>query len=112
MNDETNNPDSTPTQQKLYGQTALITWKELQRFFAQGVVMWVDEDCDLIEIGTLIAEDEAEKIEALLESAKFATVSNEQAKNWFAQDATLWSLVVAPFVLVQERAPERDYTKS
>ena len=107
MKNETNNPESTPVKQKLHEETALIAWKELQRFFAQGVVMWVDRDCDLVEIGTFIAEDQTDEIEALMASSKFVAVSNEQAKKWFANDISLWSLVVAPFVLVQERTKEK-----
>ena len=45
-------------------------------------------------------------------SAKLAAVSNLQAKNWFECDATLWSLVVAPFVLVQERPQENAQQKN
>ncbi|MFT5137228.1 MAG: hypothetical protein ACI8XV_002265 [Arenicella sp.] len=110
MKEDANNPASTS--QKLHEQTALIAWKELQRFFAQGVVMWVDDDCDLVEIGTFIVEDQAPKIEALVASTKLAAVSNLQAKNWFECDAILWSLVVAPFVLVQERPQENAQQKN
>jgi hypothetical protein len=104
MKEDANNPVSTL--QNLHEQTALIAWKDLQVFFAQGVVMWVDEDRDLVEIGTFIVDDQAKKIEALIASTKLAAVSNVQAKNWFERDASLWSLVVAPFVLVQERLQE------
>ena len=110
MKEDANNPVSTS--QKLHEQTALIAWKELQRFFAQGVVMWVDEDCDLVEIGTFIVDDQAKKIEALMASTKLAAVSNVQAKNWFERDVSLWSLVVAPFVLVQERPQENAQQKN
>ncbi len=110
MKEDANNPVSTS--QKLHEQTALIAWKELQRFFAQGVVMWVDEDCDLVEIGTFIVDDQAKKIEALMASSKLAAVSNVQAKNWFERDASLWSLVVAPFVLVQEGPQENAQPKN
>ena len=110
MKEDANNP--VPTSQKLHEQTALIAWKELQRFFAQGVVMWVDEDCDLVEIGTFIVDDQAKKIEALMASTKLAAASNVQAKNWFERDVSLWSLVVAPFVLVQERPQENAQQKN
>ena len=33
MKNETNSPESTPIKQKLHEETALIAWKELQRFF-------------------------------------------------------------------------------
>ena len=106
MNEDSMNSVSTALKQKLHEQTALIAWKELQRFFAQGVVIWVDDDCDLVEIGSFIAGDQTKKIAALLASTKLAAVSSEQAKNWFERDASLWSLVVAPFVLVQEGAQQ------
>lgn len=108
MKNDQNGPESIPMKQKLHEETALIAWKELQRFFAQGIVMWVHEDHDLVEIGTFIAQDQVIEIEALMESSKFAVVSDDQAKKWFDQDISLWSLVVAPFVLVQEQGRQTD----
>lgn len=104
MKGHANSSESIPIKQKLHEETALIAWKELQRFFAQGVVMWVDNSCDLVEVGSFIAQDQAREIEALMASSKFMAVGDDQAKKWFDQGTSLWSLVVAPFVLVQEQS--------
>jgi hypothetical protein len=35
---------------KLLGETASITWKELQPFFAKGALLWVEPSQDLIAV--------------------------------------------------------------
>ena len=89
--------------EKLHSETAQISWLELQRFFAQGVVMQVDSEVDLVEVAVLFAEDESEKLKSLVETNKVCAPSNDQARDWFEREVVLWSVVVAPFVLVQER---------
>jgi len=91
------------TLEQLYSETAQISWLELQRFFAQGVLMNVDPSLDLPEVAVLFAEDKALELEPLLNSGQVAIPSNEQARLWFDKHAILWSVVVAPFVLVQEK---------
>lgn len=88
--------------QKLHSETAQIKWSELQRFFAQGSVLLVATELDLVATAVLFAEDEAELLEPLLRLSQVVAPSSEQAKQWFIDDALLWSVVVAPFVLVQE----------
>lgn len=88
--------------EKLVSETALISWLELQRFFAQGSVMWVAEQIDLVATAAFLAEDQSEELTPLLESSQIAPVSNDQAKQWYASKTVLWCVVVAPFVLVQE----------
>ena len=91
-----------PLLEKLHSETAQISWLELQRFFAQGVVMYVDSSLDLVEVAMLFAKDDSSKIEGLLECKKVCAPGNDQARGWFEREALLWSVVVAPFVLVQE----------
>jgi hypothetical protein len=87
--------------QKLVLETATIKWCELQRFFAQGNVLFVAEGEDLVEVAVGFARDDAEIVAALLERGAVSIVSDAQARVWIEQDATVWSVVVAPFVLVQ-----------
>lgn len=91
---------------KLHGETARINWQDLQRFFAQGAVLHVSSNLDLIEIAVLFAEDNAEQLEPLLESLEIRQPSNDQARNWYANNVELWSVVVAPYVLVQEQTSD------
>lgn len=95
-------PDLTLSQ-KLHSETALIAWVELQKFFAQGVVMLVDGSLNIVETAVLFAEDQADDIAKLVTANTLTYPSNDQARNWFDTDAELWSVVVAPYVLVQEQ---------
>lgn len=98
-------PELTPLQ-KLYSETATIPWHELQRFFAQGSVLHVADDLDLVTTALLFSEDNAAELEPLIKSQRVIAPSNDQARTWFDNDVTLWSVVVAPFVLVQNLKDE------
>jgi hypothetical protein len=89
---------------KLLGETASITWKELQPFFAKGALLWVETSLDLIEVAEAVAENEASKVSAWLASGQVAKVSEARAMDLVERDPTLWAVVVAPWVLVQDRA--------
>ena len=99
----TENRIDTPLKQKLHLETAPISWRELQRFFAQGLVRVVDSNCDLIEVAAYFVEDRAQILEAMLADGLISLPGNDQARQWYSADSKLWSVVVAPFVLVQEQ---------
>ena len=88
---------------KLNLETAQIEWKELQRFFATGAVFFVDASLDMVDVALKISEDNRAAVEAWLNDGQLAQVSDEQALRWFETDALLWSVVVKPWVLVQDR---------
>ncbi|MBA1272371.1 DUF2288 domain-containing protein [Stutzerimonas azotifigens] len=88
---------------KLLGETAVISWAELQPFFARGALLHVASDADLVEVATAVAEDDSARIGRWLASGALAKVGEEQARLWLEQDPTLWAVVVAPWVLVQQR---------
>ena len=90
---------------KLNRETARIPWRELQRFYAQGAVIAVGQNMDLIHVAKAFAEDDSPWIAALLEAGDVARVGESQASQWFDEDREVWAVVVAPWVLVQsERA--------
>lgn len=86
---------------KLNSETALIHWHELQRYFAQGLTIYVARDLDLIDIAHLIATDNSQTIKPLLHQGKIGAVSNEQAQTFYQTNQAMWAVVVAPWVLVQ-----------
>jgi hypothetical protein len=95
--------DGEKTQKaKLNLETARVDWVELQRFFAQGSVIWVDNSLDLIDVAHDVAEDNSSTIRRWMEAGVLATVSDQQAKQWLAENARLWTVVVRPLLLVQE----------
>ena len=89
---------------KLLGETASITWKELQPFFAKGALLWVEPSQDLIAVAQAFAEDAEAKVAVWLESGEVGKVSESTALDLLERDPPLWAVVVAPWVLVQERA--------
>ncbi|WP_162622506.1 DUF2288 family protein, partial [Acinetobacter baumannii] len=46
---------------KLRGETAAISWAELQPFFARGALLQVDAALDLVEVAEALAGDDREK---------------------------------------------------
>ena len=88
---------------RLNAETAKIPWSELQRFFAKGVVLVVDAQLDIIEVACELSLDNKSQWDEWLSSGQIAKVSDKQAQYWFDSDALLWAVVVAPWVLVQEK---------
>jgi len=89
---------------KLLGETARAPWHELQRFFAQGRVLAVETGTDLIEVGMALACDERAQFERWMRDGEVALVSDAQASAWSEGDATLWTMVVRPWIVVQPAA--------
>ncbi len=88
---------------KINLETAQIPWKELERYFAAGKIIAVDDKMDMIQVATLMASDDVEAISALLEKKQIEKVTDEQARIWSDSDALLWAVVVRPWILVQQR---------
>jgi hypothetical protein len=88
---------------KVNRETARLPWSELQRHFAQGTVIYVSEALDLVDVAVRISHDDKESIARWMADGKLAKVSDAQAKAWADSDASLWTSVVSPFVLVQPK---------
>jgi hypothetical protein len=88
-------------QQKLNLETAVIKWKDLQVFFAQGKLLIISNCMDLIEVATIIAENDAKKLSKLIEakSVQFATI--DWVKENAQESSELWAVVVSPYVVAQ-----------
>jgi hypothetical protein len=95
---------------KLNQETARIPWSALQRFFAQGHVVWVSNDLDLIEVASWLSRDRTPSVTSAMEQGAVARVSDEQARCWSNAQASLWAVVVRPWVLVQEGRCESGST--
>lgn len=82
-------------------ETAQIHWHELQRFFASGNAIAVDESLDLIYVATEITKDNAAQIKIWMDAGLVDAVKDTQAHEWYESNAVVWALVVKPWVLVQ-----------
>ena len=83
--------------------TARARWSELAVHFARGAVLRVDPALDLVAVAQAFTEDDSSRVKPWLDSGEVAAVSDEEASVWADDDAGLWTVVVAPWVLVQDR---------
>ncbi len=88
--------------QKLNLETAKIHWSELQKFYAQGLILIVDPKLDLVDIAANFVDDDKTKIEALLNDSSVRKAQQDDARLWHENQSTFWAVVTAPWVLVQE----------
>ncbi|AZZ91081.1 DUF2288 family protein [Hahella sp. KA22] len=88
---------------KLVSDTARINWRELERFYAKGQVVLVSTELDLIETAAAVAQDDKQKVEAWIKSGELGGVTAETAQRWHDESYELWAVVVAPWVLVQDK---------
>lgn len=97
--------ESKYTLQDLHAQTARIDWQSLETHFARGVVVRVDSGLDLVEVATCFANDDRSPTEAWIDAGQVEHLTLETARDWEKRDPELWAVVVAPWVVVQEREP-------
>lgn len=95
--------DIKETAARLNTETARINWRELERHYARGVLMTVAAEMDLVMTAAHMARDDKVIIEACMEKGHLYPTTDENARDWHERDPDLWAVVVAPWVLVQER---------
>ncbi|OQX15767.1 MAG: hypothetical protein BWK73_06050 [Thiothrix lacustris] len=97
--------EALPLRDRLNLETARIGWRELERYFAGGKVIHVDATLDLVEVATTFAEDNTHSVQQWLQTHQIAPLRDETAIDWANRPPdNLWAVVVAPWVLVQERS--------
>lgn len=92
----------------LHGETSKLPWSELEKHFAQGVVFKVERGLDILDVAIVIARDDKDTLKVWLEERKVMAVDVDDAKKWHDMSASLWTVVVAPFILVQEYEQKLD----
>ena len=87
---------------KINLETSQMQWTELLRYFAAGTVIAVSDDLDLIDVAARIANDDTASIAQWMAESRVGKVSDAQAKAWLDAEAALWTVVVKPWILVQQ----------
>ncbi len=105
MSDEPVELNAAELRQKLNLETGKLPWSELQRHFARGVVVVVGPQLDLIKVAAAFAEDDRRRIEQWIQQEQLVRAHDEHALKWTEQEPDFWSVVVAPWVIVQEITP-------
>lgn len=88
---------------KLNLETGQMSWTELQRYFARGVVVCVQPGMDLVQVAHKFVNDDSAAIQEWLQNGKVKRATDDEAKRWHETQAGFWAIVVTPWVLVQEQ---------
>ncbi|HPQ94358.1 MAG: DUF2288 domain-containing protein [Thiothrix sp.] len=88
---------------KLNLETASVSWHELALFFARGRVIEVKNGLDLVEVAAALTSDNTVLFSRWIEIGSIRHLPDATARAWVLDDSHLWAVVVAPWVLVQDR---------
>ncbi|HLV77696.1 MAG TPA: DUF2288 domain-containing protein [Marinobacter sp.] len=89
---------------KLNLETSRINWHELQTYYARGQVVRVAAELDLLQVAVELTADNKPLFEQWMRSGQVGEVEPDLARAWYERNAELWAVVVAPWILVQDRA--------
>jgi hypothetical protein len=98
-------PDIEDLRLKLNRETARLPWHELQRHFAAGIVVEVDQVLDLIDVAVAFGSDDSVAVSSWMAGQQLGKVDDQRAATWLESDVVLWTVVVRPWILVQLAKP-------
>ncbi len=88
---------------KLLGETSRINWRDLEIFYAKGQVVEVQPELDLIDVALAVSKDDSASVGNWMDQRKVGQVEPEKARRWHEEKREVWAVVVAPWVLVQDK---------
>ena len=94
--------DPLKTYDDLKQECAPIAYKEIEQFFARGMLVLVAEDLDIIEVALCIQADDTQQINEWISSEKVIRVHDEYALKWSKKETILMAVTAVPWLLVQE----------
>ncbi len=108
MNDQITQEEEVPevTRETLNLETAKIAWKDLEVHFASGNVISVSPELDLIDVALVITKDDSTQLKEWTEHGLIDSVTDEQAKTFHETKATVWAVVIKPWILIQSATSE------
>ena len=90
------------TREELLQECAPISYKEIEQFFARGMMVLVDSAIDIIDVALLVQADDSQQLEKLIKQGKITRVHDDYAKLWSVENPNLMAITVVPWLLVQE----------
>ena len=90
------------TKDKVNQETSQIAWSELQRFFAQGLAVYISPSLDLVKVADAFAKDNKSLVEEWMQQQQVHLVSDQQASKCIQDDSQVWAVVIKPWVLIQD----------
>lgn len=94
--------DENKTYEDLKQECAPITYKEIEQFFARGMLVLVTDDLDIIDVALVIQADDTQKLNEWISQEQVIRVHDDHAKKWSKQETVLMAVTAVPWLLVQE----------
>ncbi len=88
--------------QELKGECAPVFYKEIEKFFAKGMLVLVADELDIIDVALAIQNDQTEQMEQWIKDKQVIRVHDEHAIKWSKTNEPLMAITAVPWVLVQE----------
>ncbi|WP_395376654.1 DUF2288 family protein [Marinicella sp. W31] len=88
--------------ERLRKECAEISYLEIQKFFAKGVILVVHKEVNLIDVAYKIHQDDADTIGQLMDKGRLVRAHDAHAKRWHEEKTQFNAVTVAPWLLVQE----------
>lgn len=93
----------TSKRETLEASIGPVHFSDLRTHVTRGVVIVVANELDLLDVGVAVAEDAKDTVEAWIASGALRKPGLDDLQRWAKVEGAGWnSLVVAPFVLVQD----------
>ncbi len=90
------------TREQLQQECAPLFYKEVERFFAKGMLVLVSKNVDIINVALIIQDDNVQALQKLIDEGQVVRVNDNHAIQWSQQQSQLLAVTAVPWLLVQE----------
>ena len=90
------------TYQELQQECAPIAYKEIEMFFARGMLVLVENNTDILDVALIIQADDTNGLNKLIQQGKVIRAHDDHAINWSQNNTQLMAVTAVPWLLVQE----------
>lgn len=90
------------TYEDLKQECAPIAYKEIEQFFARGMLVLVTDDLDIIDVALVIQADDTKQLNEWISQERVIRVHDDYAIKWSKQQMLLMAVTAVPWLLVQE----------
>ena len=94
------------TRESINLETSKIAWKDLEVYYAGGNVISVSPELDLIDVVLVITKDDSTQLKEWTKQGLIDSVTDEQAKQYADTQASVWAVVIKPWILIQSATSE------
>ena len=94
---------SDQLKEKLTSEIDTCSWSLLDAHYLKGTVFIIDNELDLVDVGTALANDNVERVKAWREGESLRSPGENEVTQWREDPQTkhFKFLIIQPFVIIQ-----------